>query len=133
MPSVRPIYSRLFARIAGNALSTASATEVIELSSAIERQHPPAISLSNEFDRVIDFQQDTTKAQELDRLRPGLHLHGATVAYGIHDAVLADGTLYFQGGYENVRSCKKRLILPSKAERFDEMMLCSNYVIERYF
>jgi capsular polysaccharide biosynthesis protein len=132
MHRILPVTSRLRARWLGSVGFSEAASEVIELSPAVDREQMEAISLPSEFDRVEAFQEQTTPEMELRRLKKGTFRHGPTIAYRLNDAVLAEGSLYFKGGYHVIRNGSGP-ILPRLQDKFAEMMLCTNNVIERYF
>jgi hypothetical protein len=127
-----PIAARLRSKWLGNLALPDAASEMIELSPAVDREQQGAISLPSEFDRVLALQEETTPEMELNRLRPGKRRHGPTIAYRVDNAVLAHGSLYFKGGHTVIRSGSSAL-LPLQQDRFTEMQLCTNYVVERYF
>lgn len=106
---------------------------MIELAPAVERMQPAAIALPGEFERVLAVQGDTTVATELERLAEGKRRHGPTIAYRIDNAVLGQGTLYFDGGYDVICSRSTKPLLRRRQDHFAEMQLCTNYVIDRYF
>jgi hypothetical protein len=132
MSRILPITARLRCNWLDNRAISDCASETIELAPAVDREQSAAISLPSEFDRVIALQEETTLEVELDRLRPGRRRHAPTIAYRIDNAVLAQGSLYFKGGYNVIRGGSPAL-LPRQQDRFTEMQLCTNYVIERYF
>jgi capsular polysaccharide biosynthesis protein len=132
MNRILPVTARLRGKWSGNGEIRDRASEVIELAPSIKREHPAAISLPFEFDRVLSFQEETTAEIERERLRSCERHHGPTVAYRIDDAVIAQGTLYYKGGYDVMRGGSSAVI-PGQRERFPVMQLCTNYVVERYF
>jgi capsular polysaccharide biosynthesis protein len=127
-----PLISRLRNKWLGGVGLCDGASEIIELSPAADREQPAAISLPSEFDRVLSLQEETTPEIELRRLQRGAIHHAPTMAYRLDAAVLAQGSLYFNGGYQVIRG-GSNLLLPRRQDRFSEMMLCTNNVIERYF
>ena len=133
MLRILPIIARIRARLSGNLSPADCASEIIELAPAVDRMQPAPIALPHEFDRVRAVQEQTTLAIELERLREGSRRHGPTIAYRIDNTVLAQGTLYFDGGYQVIRSPSAKPLLPHHPNYFDEMQLCTNYVIDRYF
>jgi hypothetical protein len=132
MNRILPVAARLRSKLLGNKAASDCASEIVELSPAVDREQPAAISLPYEFDRVRALQEDTTLELERDRLRQGRRRHGPTIAYRLDNAVLAQGTLYFKGGHNVIRRGSTAL-LPRHQDRFTEMQLCTNNVIERYF
>jgi hypothetical protein len=132
MNSMLPITARVFSKLFANADVFDRASETIELEPAVDRDQNAAISLPDEFDRVSAIIESSTLDLELARLRRGSRRHAATIAYRLDHAVLAEGSLYFNGGYKVLRAGSKAL-LPRRREHFQEMALCTDYVIERYF
>ena len=82
---------------------------------------------------MLAVQEQTTFAIEMERLKVGERRHGPTIAYRIDNAVLGDGTLYYNGGYDVLRSKSSRPLLPRDSDAFAEMQLCTNHVVDRYF
>jgi hypothetical protein len=133
MQRIRPIVARLRAKLLGNSSFSACASETIELAPAVDRWQPPAIALPGEFDRVLGIAPHTTIAMERERLSGGQRRYGPTIAYRIDGAVLADGTLYSDGGYQVIRGRASNPILHRDRDHFAEMQLCTDYFIDRYF
>jgi glycosyl transferase family 61 len=132
MNRLLPIIARARSRFCSNAELVDCASEVTELAPPIDRENAAAISLPSEFDRVLALEQNSPLESELRRLRHGKQYHGPTIAYRLDHALLAEGSLYFRGGYDVLRSGSKAL-LPRHQEHFSEIALSTNYVIERYF
>jgi hypothetical protein len=133
MQQILPFLTRFRAKFLGNPPFSDCAAEIIELAPAVDRVQPASIALSGEFNRVLAVQEQTTLATELERLSAGKQRHGPTIAYRIDNAVLGEGTLYYNGGYEVFRGGSKSPLLPRHWDSFAEMQLCSNYVIDLYF
>ena len=133
MKQLLPVFARLRAKVVGNRPIAKCAAEVVELSPATARMQPAAIALPGEFDRVLAVQEETTLAMERERVTACERRHGPTLAYRIDNAVLGEGTLYYDGGYDVIRSHSTGALLRGELDDFAEMQLCVNYVIERYF
>jgi glycosyl transferase family 61 len=127
-----PITARLRARAFGSASFEACCSDRIELAPAVKREQPAAVALPGEIERASAVQEETTPEEEEKRLQEGERWHGPTIAYQIDDAVLADGCLYYGGGYDVFRN-SARPILSREVDHLPEAQLCSNFVIERYF
>ncbi len=132
MNRFRPMSARLRGKFLGNREIRKCASEIIEISPQIDREHPAAISLPLELERVQSVHEETTREIEFERLRQGVRRHGATVAYRLENAVLAQGTVYYRGGYNVIRGGSGALT-PRRRDFFREAQLCTNNVIERYF
>jgi hypothetical protein len=85
------------------------------------------------MERIVAFQEETSPEIELSRLSAGTRSHAATMAYRLDEAVLADGSLYFKGGYEVFRPKSARPLLQRHADQFTVAQLCTNLWVERYF
>lgn len=133
MRRIRPVVARLWAKVSGNSAVSECAAEVVELAPAVDRLQAAAIALPDEFDRVLAVQAETTLKTELERVTEGNRRHRSTIAYRLDNAVLAEGTLYYQGGYDVIRGKSSGMLLPSDSDEFAEMQLCTSYVIDRYF
>jgi hypothetical protein len=132
MNRFRPISARLRGKCLGNGEIYNCASEIIEIAPQTDREHPAAISLPSELERVQSVHEETTCESEFDRLRQGIRRHGATMAYRLDNAVLAEGTLYYRGGYNVIRG-GSGVLTPQRRDYFAEAQLCTNNVIERYF
>jgi hypothetical protein len=130
---VVPVLARLRAKLVGNRALFDCASEVVVVAPAVDRVHPAPIALPGEFDRVLAMQEETTIALELERLAAGPRRHPETIAYRIDNAVLGNGSLYYNDGYQVIRGRSARPLLPRAQDRFEEIQLCTNYVIDRYF
>ena len=124
--------ARLRGKCLGNGEIYNCASEIIEISPQTDREHPAAISLPLELERVQLVHEETTREIEFDRLRKGIRRHGATMAYRLDNAVIAQGTLYYRGGYNVIRGGSGALT-PKQRDYFAEAQLCTSNVIERYF
>ncbi|MGH6780819.1 MAG: hypothetical protein ACREB5_01750, partial [Sphingomonadaceae bacterium] len=109
------------------------ADEQMVISGAVERDAPPAICLAGDFERVTSVQEETDWQVERDRLQPGRHVHGATVAYRIPDVIMAHGNLFSKNSYLSLRKYDGPNVLAGAIEEIDEAMLCTSFVAERYF
>jgi capsular polysaccharide biosynthesis protein len=132
MNRILPVTARLRGKWLGNAEVYKCASEIVELAPATTREHPAAISLPFEFDRVLALQEETTAEMVHERLRPGERHHGPTTGYRLDNVVLSQGTLYYKGGYDVIRRGSSAIV-PRHREHFPVMQLCTSYVIERYF
>ena len=109
------------------------ADETVQLAPALDRFQLGAISLPNEIDRVVAFQEDTTQAIELARIQAGTREHLATMAYRLDNAIFAHGNLYFKGGHSVLRPKTAKPLLPRKFNHFAEVQICTNPSMTRYF
>ena len=132
MNRILPITARLRSKLIGNMSVADCASEIIQLAPAVDREQPAAIALPSEFDRVLAVQEETTLEHEHGRLGQGKRRHGPTLAYRLDNAILAQGSLYFDGGHI-VFTGGSSALLPRRQDRYAEMQLCTNYFIERYF
>jgi hypothetical protein len=136
-----PLTSRLRQRLWGKYTALERASNIArighipteELSPPSSREAPPAIALPDEFARVIAANAHSSFEFELTRIASGKKQEGPTIAWRIDNALLADGTLYFNGGHLVLRRQSKRPVLLSKPEKIDEAFLVSYYCSERYF
>ncbi|WP_294395102.1 glycosyltransferase family 61 protein [uncultured Sphingomonas sp.] len=130
---IDPLWARVAGRLGGNRSPRDVAVETVELAPAIVRPSPAAIALPGEFDRVIQFQHETSPEHELSRVSAGDRRHGATTAYRLKDVLLADGRIYYRGGYTNFRQTDYRRVLTGPMEHIMQAALTTSSVAERYF
>lgn len=96
------------------------------------RSRPAALCLPNEIDRLIGAPEGTSFAIEAERLGSGVDRHGATSLHHYRNVSIIDGIVY-AGLNASVLTAEKRRLVVSGLERISSGMLCSNYVIHRYF
>lgn len=105
----------------------------IEIHAPTERYSHPAICIDSEFSRIIGFQEETNIQIEMDRLSAGIHRHGGTYAYKIHDAVFfKDSVVKGNKNFGGRRISRIKSIF-GRYEYMDEALLCSNDLTDRYF
>lgn len=131
--SLLPLTSRLGGKFGRRRSIPDSAVERIELAPADKSTTLPPIALPNEFERVRAVISTSTFEIEHKLLTAGHLEHGPTIAYRIENAVLADHTLYWPGGYDVARTRKKRAILLGSIEEYSEGQLCSYAPSNIYF
>jgi len=109
------------------------AIERIELHPADQSQALLAIALPGEFHRVGTVEPSSTLTQQRRYAEDTNLSHGATVAYRIDNAILADHTLYSSGAYETFRPGGKRVVLTGAYDEFPEAQLCTYPSSSIYF
>ncbi|MBT1515626.1 DUF563 domain-containing protein [Bradyrhizobium sp. SRL28] len=110
------------------------AADRTELYPANQSRTLPAIALPNEFGRVRGVEPNSTLALQRSYVEASYLPHGATIAYRIDDAILADHTLYSCGAYEIHRSGGgKRAVLTGSYDEFEEAQLCTYAPSSIYF
>lgn len=130
---LRPVTSRLLSRLRGNKSVADRARERLVLAPADEHETQPAISLPNEFERALVATQHSSLENERLYVFGARIQHGPTTAYRIENAFLADGTLYFDGGYDIASSRKKRAIVLGTVSHLHDAQLCTYAPANIYF
>lgn len=131
MVTFLPVLSRAKAKMRPAPPLLDIATEIRELEPGSKFEMRPPISLPDELDHVTGFVGEAEF--QLDRLNCEVQVEGPTLSYSLHDALLADFTVYCGGRYSVLRSGKKRPVIIGKALRFDEAQLCTTSCAESYF
>ena len=126
-----PLIARIVARIRRREFS-ALADRVEVLHPAQKRWTPAPICLPDEQDRIIACNEASPEL-EISRLAEGWHEHGPTILRSFDDAIFLDGTVYAKSAYLNVRPSQQRVVKISQWETVDNGLLCSTFVINRYF
>lgn len=132
--SLAPIISRLNARFAGNIDISGFANDRIELAPSCVRYSPRIISLPGESLRATGTMAHTNM-EVMRALEPeGEHVHGATIAYRLDNALIADGCYYcglhYGVGRPNER---RRPLILDHAEDFGEAQLSTDMSSDIYF
>jgi hypothetical protein len=131
--SLLPLTARVRAKFQRIRTIPESAVESIQLAPADKVATLSPISLPGEFDRVRAVIPISTFEVEHKIITSPYLEHGPTIAYRLDDAILADHTLYWRGGYEVARARNKRAILPGHMEEYHEGQLCSYAPSNIYF
>ena len=131
--SLLPLTARLRATFQRIRSVPESAHESIELAAADEAPTLPAIALPNEFDRVLGVGPSSTIDAEKRIITAKSLKHGPTIAYRVDDAILADHTCYWSGGYEVSKARKKRALLTGAYDEYAEGQLCTYAPSNIYF
>lgn len=132
IPDLRPITGRALSRLRGTELGS-EAKARIEIDPPSRLPTPSPIALPDELDRVIGHYPGVDPGFNLRRLCDQDRHQPATTAYRIDDVVIADGTLLTRRNCAVLRDDRRRAILLSKPEVIPEAVICTEYVIERYF
>ncbi|HRD75705.1 MAG TPA: hypothetical protein PK264_07195 [Hyphomicrobiaceae bacterium] len=90
MLSARPLTVRLRLRHARHAIHE-EAAETVEIAPAIERHHPPAISLPDKVYKLRQIADVASSHNQMEWLRAGRRRHAATTTYRTDDALVSDG------------------------------------------
>jgi len=130
--SALPLISRVASRVTRRRLlQRPERTEVI--CAAERRISPSSLCLPDDMDRVIACTAESGFDLERERLAGGMKEHGATLLRTFRDVTILDGSLYGAGTYHAVRPTRRRIIKVKDFARLESGLLCSNYVIDRYF
>ena len=94
---------------------------------------PPAIFLEDDLDKITAVMEDTTREQEMARIRGGEVEHAAAVAYRISDCELLDGSLYKGSVRLPLTKQSEHLIGADVNEFITEGALAGSYYGSFYF
>ncbi len=131
MFSLQPITSRIAQRFAGRGFDRDA--ETVEIDPAGRVARAPALFLPDELDRVAGHHPGVSAHDDLERLLHTDRVEPATTARIVRDVTIADGTLMRRAGIEVLRDGPKRKVLRGSMPVITEAMLCTDWVIERYF
>jgi hypothetical protein len=93
----------------------------------------PAISLENEFDRVISFQEETNEEIERERIFSPIIRNRPTKKINFGESLLYNGRLYHKNGRMNINSRSRDFLVRGELECVETAALTVNSVSERYF
>lgn len=135
--SIRPLlaWSRAKLRpedVAGFDGLAAQAVERIELSPAVVRDRPAALSLPGEFDRPFGY-YGSKEAMAVSLAGGRNREDGATIAYALRDAIVAHGAVYAGTASQLVRRDGPRVFLWGRPEQRDAGVLIPSKGTEWYF
>ena len=102
-----------------------------ELAPPVIIDRPAALALPGEFERAIGFYE--TREMEWRRVAGGQRREGATCAYRLDRALVAEGAVYKGLAAEFYRRDGPKLLLSGPVERRPTGLLVTNQVIETYF
>lgn len=131
MVRLRPITSRLMQRIVKDGVTRGAALVECDPAGRVERK--PSLFLSDELDRIVGHHHGVSARENMDRLLHTSRDEPATTARILRDVVIADGTLLGATGVVVLRSGTRQPVLTRPLRRLPEAMLCTDWVIERYF
>ncbi len=131
MFSLRPITARVMQRLSADGFWRGAETVECDAAGRVERA--PPLFLPGELERIVAHYPGVSPRDDLDRLLHHDRVEPATEARIVRDVVIADGTLMRRGGVTVLRSDRKRAVLRGTIATVDEAMLCTDWVIERYF
>lgn len=130
--SAKPALSRILSRIISTDISE-KASEVVELSPAVDRFSPAAICLEGEFSKALSSLPSSSLDAQARMVQEGVHHHQATVAYCLKNALIADGSTYCGICYSNESNVKRRPLLAGVHNSYETLQLSSNLGSEIFF
>ena len=129
----RPTSSKIWQRIMRRSLID-FAVESVEISPADACEHPHAICLPDEFEKVRQTDQYTTIASNFERLQGGPRTHRATRAFKLKDAFVFRQQVFLGRAFETYRGDSGRELMAMGAlTRHDDGLLCANWLSETFF
>lgn len=132
MFSLRPLTARIMRPLDAEGFWRGAETVDIDPAARVER--PPALYLPDELDRIVAHCPGNVPEENLDRLLHASRIEPATTARIVPSVIIADGTLLRHGGVQVIRPGPgKRKVLSGSFATLPEAMLCTDYVIDRFF
>jgi len=131
--SVAPTWERIRSNFTRRIPFTELAVERLELAPRWEVEERPALALRDEFQRVEGTRAYTSIIEQAAIVRGGLRSHLPTLAYRYRNALLVDGTVYVQGGFEGIASRSKRLIVLDRACEYSDALICADIGSDMFF
>lgn len=106
-------------------------SEELHPASVLERS--AAIALPEDYDRILGTIPTCDLQDWIDEARGGPQPQPATRRYLIGPALVADGSVYYSGGYEPLAPDRPPLVARGEPERIAEAQLCSHHLTEEFF
>lgn len=129
---LRPWQARIAQKLTHPGLAR-MATQQIELCPATPKQVPPAVALPGMFDRVLGFDSTTDFATQNTYLNAPMDQNGPTTALLLENALLTTAGIFHSRGMFPLREDAPRGFVKGEIAEQDEGMLCTSWVVERYF
>jgi len=104
-----------------------------QLSPAQRVDAPPALFDPADLQRITGVTADDTIPEQVGRAQGGPTSHGPTVAYELHDAVIANGHVFTAEVYYRLSNAKVPLLARAEAPRLAEAVLATTPYGIRYF
>jgi len=95
--------------------------------------HYRAVALDDEYDRIRGTLSYTDIPTEVRIARGGPTEHPPTYSHNAGPALIADGTVYYRGGYQVMKGGMARALARGEAERIDAAQLCNSSLTEGFF
>ncbi|NVD45441.1 glycosyltransferase 61 family protein [Qipengyuania atrilutea] len=130
--SIWPITSRLSQRIRHRSIEEV-ASKVVTFDEGRNWNARPLVHLPGELDKITGHHPDSTPARNIALIDCNGVRQGASKAYLLKDALVADGTILTKSYVQYVRDQSRRWFLPRISKYHGEAALVSTEVSERYF
>lgn len=132
LASLRPITSRLAARLLRNQLVSA-AEQTLEIAPGSSLRVDFPVMLADEPDRIRAHLSTSHPEVNRARLTSRCFVQGPTRMHLLRDVIIADGTLLTASSYDRIAPGSPRWFLRGELDEIDEAAFCSTYVSQKYF
>jgi len=133
MPSLIPLKQRALALIRGARTYKEVSDRKWTLCPGETYFSPPAIYLDGQLEKVTHIAGTTTYADEMQRVRGGVHQHAPTEAYQLLHACVLDGRVYKGPAKYTLTDAEEQPIAPGLTSRIPEAALACTLMGYRYF
>lgn len=129
---LRPWQARIAQKLSHRGLAQMASRQIV-LQPATPSPLQPAVALPGMFDRVLGLDATSDMASQSAYLNAPSDPNGPTTAYLLDDALLTPAGIFHPRGMDPLRPDAPRGFLRGDIAERDDGMLCSSWVIERYF
>lgn len=95
--------------------------------------HYRSVALDDEYERIGGTLPYTDIVTEVRIAHGGLTEHPPTYSYNLGPALIADGSVYYRGGFGVMKSGVARPLARGRAERLAAAQLCTSSLTEEFF
>ena len=134
MYRLRPLINRLTSRRnSSHEPFLSSADDRVVVGDSSIRHRNPAVIAQTEIDLITCMRDNVPRDPVMETLLEGEIQSGQTTCYIFRDALVHDGSIFTKRGHYHIRPRQGRLLPLTSIEKKTNGLLCTNWVIEKYF
>ena len=134
MYRLRPLINRLTSRRnSSHEPFLSSADDRVVVGDSSIRHRNPAVIAQTEIDLITCMRDNVPRDPVMETLLEGEIQSGQTTCYIFRDALVHDGSIFTKREHYHIRPRQGRLLPLTSIEKKTNGLLCTNWVIEKYF
>ena len=133
MLRIRPMTARLGGKVSAPRCFFHSSFAVEEISPASTMKHFASMTLPDEYERIKAALPGLCLQDEIKFALGSEGEHPATLSYKLGRALIADGTVYYAGGYEVLKAKNAKPFIEGKPVKVGRAQLCNSSLTENFF